>query len=160
MRSAETASISAFGPLWRDGVDRTVLSFALAGHIPTDQAHYPACMQRPGQSKSPCPLEIDYASPHSPVRVNLILVKVHISHLETFVRDGLPQSSRVSLYTLDASLRRSEHTSVTISLPPVAGPWSHILRADNDRARRSPVIFALDARFAQLTRTSPVGCRV
>ena len=99
-------------------------------------------------------------NPGGEMKWNGVLVKVHISHLETFVRDGLPQSSRVSLYTLDTSLRRSEHTSVTISLPPVAGPWSHILRADNDLARRSPVIFALDARFAQLTRTSPVGCRV
>ena len=86
------------------------------------------------------------------------LVKVHISHLETFVRDGLPQSSRVSLYTLDASLRRSEHTGVTISLPLVAGPWSHILRAHKrpNAPYGSPVIFALDARFAQLTGT----CRV
>eukprot|EP00966_Prymnesium_polylepis_P297157 6865727-Prymnesium_polylepis.1 len=66
----------------------------------------------------------------------------------TLARDGLPQSSRVSLYTLDASLGRSEHTGVTISLPPVASPWSHILRAHDDRTRRNPVIFALDARFA------------
>ena len=43
----------------------------------------------------------------------------------------------------------SEHTGVTISLSPVAGPCSHILRAHNDRTRRSPVIFALDARFTQ-----------
>ena len=67
----------------------------------------------------------------------VVLVKVHFSHLETFVRDGLSQSSRVSLYTLDASLRRSEHTGVAISLPPVAGLGSHILHAHNDRTCRN-----------------------
>ena len=62
---------AAFGALRHDGVDRTDLQFALAGHVCTTRTLNAVCVRRPGKSERLHPTGNTPPSHHSSVRLNL-----------------------------------------------------------------------------------------